>query len=536
MPILTPEERVGSTMAGKYRLESILATGGMATVFAGVHAWTEREVAVKILNYEHARDPEIVRRFLQEARSAAQLKHANVVDVLDMGEDTDGTVYLVLERLHGETLKARMKRGTLSLREVSALVLPVMRAVASAHAKNVVHRDIKPDNIYLATHEGSAVVPKLLDFGIAKVVASDSGSTRTGMMVGTPSYMAPEQVRGERDVGPPADVWSMGVVLHAALTGRVPFEGETSAAVLARVITERAQPIATHAPTLRSSVAAVIDRALVFEQQQRFADMGQMVSALEAAIDGPSEPQRALERVATPISRGPLQPPMTPAVRLPSAPGGPFVSESPTMQLGDRDLDQVTQPGPPTAASAAMLPAATPFAWAPAPSAEPAPPPSRLPWVVAAIGAIAVATVGVGYAMLGAGETTPTPVAIPITTVAAPPPSAIAPGPSVIAPTEPQPAVVVTATPEPVPATVVTPEPAIADVDAGAPARVATTRAEPRSPSTSSSTSTSTSISTSPSISPSISTSTSTSTSTHPPTTRSGRTPQRGTGGALILH
>src|SRR6185369_15866730 len=97
---------------------SILATGGMATVFAGVHAWTEREVAVKILNYEHARDPEVVRRFLQEARAAAQLKHPNVVDVLDMGQDTDGTVYLVLELLHGETLKARIRRSPLSLREV----------------------------------------------------------------------------------------------------------------------------------------------------------------------------------------------------------------------------------------------------------------------------------------------------------------------------------------------------------------------------------------------------------------------------------
>jgi serine/threonine protein kinase len=118
MPILTPEERVGATMAGKYRLDRIVATGGMATVYAGMHAWTERAVAVKILNYEHARDPEVVRRFLQEARAAAQLKHTNVVDVLDMGEDQDGTVYLVLELLSGETLKARLRRGILGLREV----------------------------------------------------------------------------------------------------------------------------------------------------------------------------------------------------------------------------------------------------------------------------------------------------------------------------------------------------------------------------------------------------------------------------------
>ncbi len=413
MPILTPEERVGSTMAGKYRLDGILATGGMATVFAGVHAWTEREVAVKILNYEHARDPEIVRRFLQEARAAAQLKHPNVVDVLDMGQDTDGTVYLVLERLHGETLKARMKRGTLSLREVGATLLPVMRGVASAHAKKVVHRDLKPDNIFLASGEGGVVTPKLLDFGIAKVASGDSGSTRTGLMVGTPSYMSPEQVRGERDVGPRADVWSMGVVLHAALTGRVPFEGESSAAVLARVITERARPILTIAPALRPSVAAVVDRALTFEPAERFADMGEMVLALETALDGPSEGSRAPgERAApTPVSRAPL-----PAI------GG--FTDTPTVQLDARDLDQPTSPAPPASEqNAAMLPAATPFAWAAAPDAPPPPSaPSRLPWVVGALVAATLALAGVGYGLVRT-EPTVTPLAAPVP-VALPLPSA----------------------------------------------------------------------------------------------------------------
>ncbi len=418
MPILTPQERIGLTMAGKYRLESILATGGMATVFAGVHAWTEREVAVKILNYEHAREPEVVRRFLQEARAAAQLKHPNVVDVLDMGEDTDGTVYLVLERLHGETLKARLRRGPLTLREVAALILPVMRAVASAHQKGVVHRDIKPDNIFLSTTEPGSIVPKLLDFGIAKVsAASDSGSTRTGLMVGTPSYMAPEQVRGERDVGPRADVWSMGVVLHAAITGRVPFEAESSAAVLARVITERAAPIQTLAPQLRPSVASVVDRALVFEAHARFADMGEMVAALEAALEGPSQgylapvPARAPAPIlnvaatgARPLASQPgLAPELltdAPTVNLPLGALQGALAPKESDGIERSDLDVITQPGPMTPEAAANLPATTPFAWAAAP-----PPPSpttpsspRWPWVVGAIAALALA--GGGMALV----------------------------------------------------------------------------------------------------------------------------------------
>ncbi|MFO0682282.1 MAG: serine/threonine-protein kinase [Sandaracinus sp.] len=409
MPILTPQERIGLTMAGKYRLESILATGGMATVFAGVHAWTEREVAVKILNYEHAREPEVVRRFLQEARAAAQLKHPNVVDVLDMGEDTDGTVYLVLERLHGETLKARIRRGPLSLREVAASILPVMRAVASAHQKGVVHRDIKPDNIFLATTEPGVIVPKLLDFGIAKVsAATDSGSTRTGLMVGTPSYMAPEQVRGERDVGPRADVWSMGVVLHAAITGRVPFEAESSAAVLARVITERAAPIQTLAPQLRPSVAAVIDRALTFEAHARFADMGEMVAALEAALDGPA--QGVVASAVAPRAPAPIVNLAAGGARpLASQPGLPpeLLTEAPTVNLPLSDLDVTTQPGPMTPEAAANLPATTPFAWAPAPPPVSAPAPSaaRWPWVVGAALAVVVAAGGIALAWTSSAST-----------------------------------------------------------------------------------------------------------------------------------
>jgi serine/threonine-protein kinase len=284
MPILTPEERVGTTLGGKYRIERILAQGGMGTVFVGLHEWTHRPVAVKVLNYEHAREPEIVRRFLLEARAAAQLKHANVVDVLDMGQESDGSVYLVLELLEGETLKARMKEGPLALLEIVEVLGPIMRALATAHRKGVVHRDLKPDNIFLAIDESGQRVPKLLDFGIAKIGGGDSSSTRTGTMVGTPHFMAPEQVRGERDVGPAADVWSMGVVLYACFSGRLPFESDSTAGVLAKVITERPTPLLAVAPHLPTELGALVDRALQPRPHDRFADMAEMLAALSAAV------------------------------------------------------------------------------------------------------------------------------------------------------------------------------------------------------------------------------------------------------------
>ena len=433
MPILTPEERVGTTLAGKYRLDRILATGGMATVFTGVHGWTERAVAVKILNYEHARDPEVVRRFLQEARAAAQLKHPNVVDVLDMGQDDDGTVFLVLELLEGETLKARLKRGALAPHETAVLLAPILRAVAAAHAKGVVHRDLKPDNIFLALGPPAPdghrdTIPKLLDFGIAKVASEgDSGSTRTGAMVGTPQYMSPEQVRGDRELGPRADVWSMGVLLHYALTKRMPFNAESTPAVLARVLTERARPIREIAPSLHEALAAVIDRALQHEASARYADMREMALAFEAAM-GLTSPAREPSMVLGAAS------PVLAYAALPSVP--PAASEigaTPTTILEPQPI--------PTSAPSEYPPSpTTPYAWGTTPGAT-EPTPRDLRPVFAALAAVLV-LVGVAssWAVLEATSAPPTAAGLPPLSAPAPTPvpaptaPAIPPAPVVITP------------------------------------------------------------------------------------------------------
>ncbi|MBX7194176.1 MAG: protein kinase [Sandaracinaceae bacterium] len=419
MPILTPEERVGTTLAGKYRLDRILATGGMATVFAGTHAWTERAVAVKILNYEHARDPEVVQRFLLEARTSAQLKHPHVVDVLDMGQDEDGTVFLVLELLEGETLKARLKRGALTFAELGPLLAPVLRAVASAHAKGVIHRDLKPDNVFLSIGAHGETIPKLLDFGIAKVASGEVSTTRTGAMVGTPQFMAPEQVRGEREVGPPADVWSMGVLLHYALTKQMPFNAESQAAVLARVLTERARPIRAVDPNVPEALAAVVDRALQHEAAHRFADMREMAAAFEAALG-----------LASPAPSASSAQPSIPPSAQPAAMAPTLPSEYP--------------PAP-----------TTPYAWgAPPPPLEEPHPRDRRPLLAAAAAALVLLSIASAFTVFvltspSDGETSSAPRGLVRVPTAASSPVPGAPSPRTTTPDEPSRAGSVAAPPIP---------------------------------------------------------------------------------------
>ena len=286
MPILTPEERVGTELAERYRIEKILGKGGMGVVYQGRHLWTEREVALKILFHQYAEDEGIARRFLQEARAAATIKHPNVVDVLDMGQHDD-TVYLVLEMLEGRSFADHLDRhAPLDPEEALQILLPVMDALAAAHRDGIVHRDLKPDNIFLSISGKGKQVPKLLDFGIAKVRKKDgTPTTQTGAVIGTPQYMAPEQVRGDSNVTGSADVWSMGVVLFEALTGRLPFEDEQPTAVLAAILTRKPPSVSEMGVDIPAPIAMTIDRALVEDRAIRFKTMREFAKALVEASD-----------------------------------------------------------------------------------------------------------------------------------------------------------------------------------------------------------------------------------------------------------
>jgi serine/threonine protein kinase len=294
MPILTPEERLGTVLGGRYELHRILGSGGMGVVFDGVHAFTGRPVAVKVLRPQFVSEPEIVERFFREARAAASLAHPNIIQVLDMGEADDGSAYLVLERLEGHPLSAFMNGSDRADRAwVLDVLLPVMDALHAAHLKGVVHRDLKPDNIFVAHDALGELVPKVLDFGIAKLTDTDAKHvTATGVIVGTPAYMAPEQAAGKREIGAAADIWSIGMVGLEALSGMHPVEEESSAAMLVRIITKGAPPAAEWCPDLHPSLCAVLDRALAHPPADRWESMEAFALALYDASAEAGIPSR----------------------------------------------------------------------------------------------------------------------------------------------------------------------------------------------------------------------------------------------------
>jgi len=214
------DARIGHLLGGKYRVQQLLAAGGMGLVYAANHELTGRAVALKLLRPEFVARPEFVQRVAREARLAVDAAHSNVVEVLDAGVDEDGAPYVVLERLYGQPLEALLDQP-LSLRSTLEALVPVCNALAALHEAGIVHRDLKPSNIFLSREEGDRVTPKLLDFGIAKVL-EDSSATLTGGTLGTPAYMAPEQLLCGA-ASPASDVWALAVMCVRCLTGRLPF-------------------------------------------------------------------------------------------------------------------------------------------------------------------------------------------------------------------------------------------------------------------------------------------------------------------------
>jgi serine/threonine protein kinase len=275
-------DRVGQTLLRKYRLERLLGRGGMGIVYAATNLATGREVAIKVLG-PGAMDAS-VSRFLDEARAATAVRHPNVVDVLDLDTAEDGTPFIVMELLRGETLRELLdRRKRLGLAEAWTVLRPAMRAIGHAHARGIVHRDIKPENLFLADDGHGGRTTKVLDFGIARVGASQR--TAVGTQLGTPFYMSPEQARGV-GVGATTDVWAMGIVWFELLTGKLPFElprDATAASVLAIILTARPSSL-LYQEVVPAVVAAVIDRALSSSPADRPSDMAAFEAALEAAL------------------------------------------------------------------------------------------------------------------------------------------------------------------------------------------------------------------------------------------------------------
>jgi serine/threonine-protein kinase len=275
---------VGSILEGKYELVKVLGTGGMGSVYLGQHVVLGKRVAVKFLHANYARDASMVRRFFREAQAAAAIGHKNIIDVLDVAVTAEGTPYLVMEYLEGESLATMLvRRGRLDFAAACGIMEPILLALQAAHDKGIVHRDLKPDNVFLAQSEDEITV-KLIDFGISKHTGSTGNTnlTQAGALMGTPAYMSPEQVAGVSDVDARSDVWSAGCILHELLAGVPPFDGENINRILAAVLTEQVVAPTTRFPGFPPEAEGVVLKALVRERAGRFASAREMLEFLRA--------------------------------------------------------------------------------------------------------------------------------------------------------------------------------------------------------------------------------------------------------------
>lgn len=278
------QTRVGEVLRKKWRIERLIDVGGMAGVYEATHRNGNR-VAVKILHPVFAALDEARERFLNEGYAANKVGHPGTVKVLDDDELEDGTVFLVMELLDGLSLQARLdEKQVLGPAESIEIGERVLDVLAAAHDKGIIHRDIKPGNIFL-TKEGDV---KVLDFGLARVRerAFNGSLTRTGMVIGTAAYMPPEQARGKRDaIDQRTDIWALGATLFKALTGRYVHLGETMNERLIMAMSEHAPPIASVAPSVPAPLAAVIDRALAFQKTDRWENAQAMQVALHRVYE-----------------------------------------------------------------------------------------------------------------------------------------------------------------------------------------------------------------------------------------------------------
>lgn len=277
------ERRLGS-IVGKYRLERVLGVGGMASVYLGVHRNGHR-VAVKMLHPEISVDPDLRARFVREGYAANAIQHRGVVRVLDDDQTEDGSAFLVMELLEGETLSARCKRGDgkLLLREALVLGYQLLDVIAAAHAKGIVHRDIKPDNVFVTT-DG---VLKVLDFGIARLRdATSNHATNTGMLLGTPAFMAPEQALAQSSlIDGLTDVWAVGATMFSLLSGGIVHVGDNPQQLMVQAATQPARSLAT-VTQASPRVVALVDRALAFDKASRWTSAAEMRDAVREAYLG----------------------------------------------------------------------------------------------------------------------------------------------------------------------------------------------------------------------------------------------------------
>ncbi|HEX7333575.1 MAG TPA: protein kinase [Pyrinomonadaceae bacterium] len=278
---------IGTTLAGKYRIDARLNEGGMGTVYRGTHVLMDKTVAIKVLRPSLAADEKIVARFSREARAASRISHPNALSVTDFGEDESGHVFLVMEFLSGKTLKQVIRDdGPLPLARVVDITRQVGDALNAAHSQGVVHRDLKSDNIMLLdTMTGDYA--KVLDFGIAKINEPDgtvdTSLTAPNLVIGTPQYMSPEQCSQDSEIDARSDIYSLGVILYEMLVGHVPFSGDSPTMVMMKHLQEPVPSVLEERNDLPASVARVVARAMAKVPRNRYQNVAELVEDLTIA-------------------------------------------------------------------------------------------------------------------------------------------------------------------------------------------------------------------------------------------------------------
>jgi len=403
---------VGAVLADRYQIVRRIGEGGMGAVYEAKHTVIGKRVAVKVLLEKFLAKSDFVARLLQEARLASSIGHEHIVDVTDFGTTTDGRSFVVMEFLDGESLaELAMREAPLPIERSLGIARQVASALGAAHAKGIFHRDVKPENIYLVKR-GDADFVKVVDFGISKAVkpGGDEGGegyrlTHTGLLLGTPLYMSPEQARGEEDLDHRVDIWALGVLLYECLTGEVPFRANNYLGIISQVLTHAPTPPSKLRPELGISgaVEAVVMRAMEKDRTRRYQTMAELERDLERLLAGdqnvgfvpratggegarpvapkrwpllaagggavaiavllgwPSKPPPVIPSPALTTAPVPAAPPITPAPRVEIVPGGDLPAARPQAALPVPPVRRKLRVRPDQqAAKAAQPPATTP--------------------------------------------------------------------------------------------------------------------------------------------------------------------------------
>jgi serine/threonine protein kinase len=325
---------VGAVLGGRFRVLRRIGEGGMGVVLEAENTLTGKRVAIKWMHPQMASQAEAAERMVREARASARVRHPNVVDVYDVVQES-GAIFLVMELLEGEPLSSLLERGSAKPHEIISHMIDAMRGVSAAHREGVIHRDIKPDNIFLAREsDRSIAIPKVLDFGISKLTDREGGLslTRTGMTLGTPLYMSYEQLAGVRDIDGRTDVYAFGVILYEALTGQPPFDAETFSELIIKITTTQPATPKSLQPSVPGALSSIVETAMRRERAERTPSLDALISQLEPYATAEGYSSRLTAAGDSPIG---LAPTMATPISLPISVPSPERGKTGPLTISD---------------------------------------------------------------------------------------------------------------------------------------------------------------------------------------------------------